>query len=427
MYRKAIEQLKAWKDSTHRKPLVLRGARQVGKTWLMNELGSSCYEKTFYFNFEKEEFLKDIFKNNKNPTRFLELLGILKEDKILPGKHLIIFDEIQECPDALNALKYINEEANEYHVIAAGSLLGTYLAQPHSYPVGKVNLIDIYPMDFEEFLAATAPSLYDLIQKDDTEAISLFHDRFVDQYNNYLIIGGMPECVSSWIEEKNTGIVGQIQDDLIELYENDITKHSGKINSGRILLVFRSIVSLLSKENEKFIYGCVKEGARAREFEDAIEWLVSAGMIIRVFNISKPEHPLKAFETLSSFKLFFFDTGLLKHMAGVSNESIISGADFQFKGPLTENYVCQQLRGLFEVDAHYYSPVQNYELDFIIQNESQIIPIECKGGKNITSASFKRYIKENSPEQAVRYSLLPYKEQENMVNIPLYYVGKIKK
>ena len=427
MYRKAIEQLKAWKDSSLRKPLVLKGARQVGKTWLMKEFGTSFYEKTFYFNFDKEDELKDIFKNNKNPARFLELLGALKEDKILPEKHLIIFDEIQECPDALNALKYINEEANEYHVIAAGSLLGTYLAQPHSYPVGKVNLIDIYPMDFEEFLAAASPSLYELILKDDTDAITLFHGKFVDQYKNYLIIGGMPECVASWIKEKNTGVVGQMQDELIKLYENDIAKHSGKINSGRILLVFRSIVSQLSKENEKFIYGCVKEGARAREFENAVEWLVSAGLVLRVYNVSKPEEPLKAFENLSSFKLFFFDTGLLKRMAGVSNESIILSSDFQLKGALTENYVCQQLRGLFEVDSHYYSPVQNYEVDFVVQKESQIIPIECKGGINVASASFKRYIRENNPEMAVRYSLLPYKKQENMVNIPLYYVEKIRK
>lgn len=426
MYRKAIEQLKEWKKSEFRKPLVLKGARQVGKTWLMKELGSTCYEKTFYFNFEREDVLKDIFKNNKNPERFFELLGTLKEDRILPKKHLIIFDEIQECPDALNALKYINEEANDFHVVAAGSLLGTYLAQPHSYPVGKVNIMDIYPMDFDEFLAATSPSLFNLIQKKDMEAISLFHDNFIDQYKNYLIIGGMPECVLSWIEQKNSGIVSQIQDDLIRLYENDITKHSGKINAARILLVFRSLVSQLAKENEKFLYGCIKEGARAREFEEAIEWLVSAGLILRTYNITKPEHPLKAYENLSSFKLFFFDTGLLKHMAGVSNESIILNMDFQFKGPLTENYICQQLHGVFETDSHYYSPMQNYEIDFIIQNESKIIPIECKGGKNVASASFKRFIRENNPKTAIRFSLLQYKIQENMINVPLYYACNIK-
>ena len=428
MYRKALDELKDWKVSSGRKPLILKGARQVGKTWLMKEFGKECYKKTFYFSFDKEESLHDIFKVNKDPYRIIESLGTIREDKILPEEHLIIFDEIQECPEALNTLKYFNEEANQYHVIAAGSLLGTLLAQPMSYPVGKVNLLNIYPMDFEEFLNALAPGLYRYITETAPEDIlKIQHDKLIEQYRNYLIVGGMPSCVYSWMTEKNSGIVLRLQKELLELYENDISKHSGKINAGRILLVFRSLVSQLSKENEKFIYGCVKQGARAREFEEAIEWLVSAGLVIRIYDVTKPEHPLKTFEDLSSFKLFYFDVGLAKCAAEVTNEAIILNKDFQFKGALTENYTVQQLRTLFDASPHYYSPDRNYEVDFLLQNGMQIIPVECKAGGNVTSASFKRYRRENNPELAIRFSALEYKQQEDMVNVPLYLAGQIKR
>lgn len=260
MYRKALQKMIDWKESSHRKPLVLRGARQVGKTWLMKEFGSQCYEKTFYFSFDKEEDLKTIFTSNKDPFRIIDLLGTIRNDKILPKKHLIIFDEVQECPEALNSLKYFNEEANEYHIIAAGSLLGTLLAEPKSYPVGKVNLMDIYPMDFDEFLKAAEPSLCKYLEETaPEEIIKIQHEKLIEQYRNYLIVGGMPDCVYSWITEKNSGLVLQIQNDLIALYENDISKYNGKVNAGRILMVMRSIVNQLAKENEKFIYGCVKK------------------------------------------------------------------------------------------------------------------------------------------------------------------------
>ena len=428
MQRKALAQLLDWKKSPRRKPLILKGARQVGKTWLMKEFGRLNYEKAFYFSFEREEELFHIFEKNKDPLGIIDQLGTIYNDKIEPEKHLIIFDEIQECPKALNSLKYFNEEANEFHIIAAGSLLGTLLAESMSYPVGKVNLLDIYPMDFEEFLEAVEPSLLNYIeQTSPDEIIEIQHTKLIEHYHNYLIIGGMPECVSCWVNEKNSGIVAEIQKELINLYENDFAKHNKKVNAARILLVFRSLVSQLSKENEKFIYGCVKQGARAREFEESIEWLVSSGIVLRVYDVTKPEHPLKAFEDLSSFKLFFFDVGLLKYAAGVSNKDIILDMGFQFKGALTENYVLQQLIPQFDVKPHYYSPSQNYEIDFLLQNESDIIPVECKAGKNTISASFKRYRNEQNPNFSIRFSELPYKKQEDMINVPLYLAGQIKK
>ena len=428
MQRKALAQLLDWKKSPRRKPLILKGARQVGKTWLMKEFGRLNYEKAFYFSFEREEELFHIFEKNKDPLRIIDQLGTIYNDKIEPEKHLIIFDEIQECPKALNSLKYFNEEANEFHIIAAGSLLGTLLAESMNYPVGKVNLLDIYPMDFEEFLEAVEPSLLNYIeQTSPDEIIEIQHTKLIEHYHNYLIIGGMPECVSCWVNEKNSGIVAEIQKELINLYENDFAKHNKKVNAARILLVFRSLVSQLSKENEKFIYGCVKQGARAREFEESIEWLVSSGIVLRVYDVTKPEHPLKAFEDFSSFKLFFFDVGLLKYAAGVSNKDIILDTGFQFKGALTENYVLQQLIPQFDVKPHYYSPSQNYEIDFLLQNESDIIPVECKAGKNTISASFKRYRNEQNPNFSIRFSELPYKKQEDMINVPLYLAGQIKK
>ena len=278
MRRNAIQELVTWKSSEDRKPMVLKGARQVGKTWLMKEFGQNYYDSYVYFNFDEEDELKSIFEANKNPQRIIELLSLIAGEKILQGKTLIIFDEIQECPEALNTLKYFKEKANEYHVIAAGSLLGTLLAQPKSYPVGMVNLLDIYPLTFDEFLEATDESLYayySSIQKEQPIE-EIFHNRLLEAYNYYLIIGGMPECVSSWIAHKDPAKISQIQKELIEVYENDFSKHNGKVNSGRILMVFRSIVAQLAKSNEKFMYGAVREGGRARDFEEAIEWLVSA-------------------------------------------------------------------------------------------------------------------------------------------------------
>ncbi len=427
MRRTAMEKLVAWKSSDERKPMVLKGARQVGKTWLMKELGKNYYKSFVYFNFDEEDELKSIFETNKNPQRIIELLSMIAGEKIYPLDTLIIFDEVQECPEALNALKYFKEKANEYHVIAAGSLLGTLLAKPKSYPVGMVNLLDIFPLTFEEFLEATDAPLfayYEGIHKEQ-QIEEIFHNRLLEAYNNYLIIGGMPECVSSWLKHKDPAKIAQIQRELIEVYENDFSKHNGKVNSGRILMVFRSIVTQLAKSNEKFMYGAVREGARARDFEEAIEWLVSAGMLNRIYNVSKLEHPISAFDKLDQFKLFLFDTGLLKQMAGVDNSAILLKSTYQFKGPLTENYVLQQLRGQFDVMPRYFSS-RNGEIDFVLQCGMDIIPVETKGGEDKSAPTFKKYVADNHPQYAVRFSKMGYRKDGNITNIPLYLVGKTK-
>jgi predicted AAA+ superfamily ATPase len=427
MKRSAIKMLKAWKVSEDRKPMVLKGARQVGKTWLMKEFGKSCYENFVYFNFDEEEELKSIFGANKTPERIIELLSLIAGVKILPKKTLVIFDEIQECPEALNALKYFKENANEYHVIAAGSLLGTLLAKPKSYPVGMVNLLDIYPLNFEEYLEATDEALfayYRSIQKEQPIE-EIFHSRFLEAYNNYLIIGGMPECVASWVKYKDPKKIAQIQRELIEVYENDFSKHNGRVNSGRLLMVFRSIATQLAKPNEKFMYGAVREGGRARDFEEAIEWLVSAGMLNRVYNVTKADHPLSAFDRPLCFKLFVFDTGLLKYMAGIDNSAILLKTDYQFKGPLTENYVLQQLRGQFEVEPRYYADKIG-EIDFVLQNGTEIIPVEAKGGEDKSAPSFKNYIVEHQPKHAIRFSKRGYLKNGMITNIPLYLAGKTR-
>lgn len=427
MKRKAIEHLINWRQDPERKPLILKGARQVGKTWLMKEFGKNFYESFVYLNFDEEDELKSIFEANKNPHRIIELLSLIAGKKILPEKTLIIIDEIQECPEALNTLKYFKEKANEYHVIAAGSLLGTLLAQPKSYPVGMVNLLDIFPLDFGEFLQATDEMLfryYDAISKEQ-QIEDIFHSRLLDAYNNYLIIGGMPECVASWVKYKDPDRIFKIQRELIEIYENDFSKHNGKVNSGRILMVFRSIAAQLAKPNEKFMYGAVREGGRARDFEEAIEWLVSAGMLSRVCNVSRMEHPLSAFDKLDQFKLFVFDTGLLKHMAGVDNSAILLKSDYQFKGPLTENFVLQQLRGQFDVGPRYYSD-KNSEIDFVLQYGTEIIPVEVKAGEDKSAPSFKRYIADHKPQHALRYSKRAYRKDGYITNLPLYLAGKTR-
>lgn len=427
MKRNAMHALINWKSDPERKPMILKGARQVGKTWLMKEFGKNYYKNFVYFNFDEEDELKSIFETNKNPHRIIELLSLVTGEKIMPEDTLIIFDEIQECPEALNTLKYFNEKANNYHVIAAGSLLGTLLAVPKSYPVGMVNLLDIYPLTFDEFLAAVDPTVYAYYEsvRKEQPIEEIFHNRLLGIYNNYLIIGGMPECVASWIKYQDPARISRIQHELVTVYENDFSKHNGKVNSGRILMVFRSIVSQLAKPNEKFMYGAVREGGRARDFEEAIEWLVSAGMLNRVYNVSKPEHPLSAFDKQEHFKLFVFDTGLLKHMAGIDNSAILLKTDYPFKGPLTENYVLQQLRGQFDIEPRYFSD-KNSEIDFIIQYGTEIIPVEAKGGENKSAPSFKKYIADHRPGHALRFSKRGYKKDGYITNLPLYLAGKTR-
>jgi len=431
MHRNALDELVEWKnDNYRRKPLILKGARQVGKTWLAKEFGRLHYEDTFYFNFEREEKLRTIFQVDKDPVRLIEMLGSMRGKMILPGKHLIIFDEIQECPEAMVSLKYFCEEASEYHIISAGSLLGTHLAQPMSYPVGNASIMNIYPLTFDEFLAATNSILYSayFLMNGTDLTDEVFHNSMLEAYAFYLIVGGMPESVLAWMETKDPARVKRVQSKLVALYEHDISKHHGKINSGKIMLVFRSITAQLAKENEKFIYGCISESARAREFEDAIEWLVSAGILVRICNVSRPEHPLNAFQRLGCFKLFMCDVGLLKYMAGVKNEAILLNSSYLFKGPLTENYILQQIRDLFDVEPKYFTFTGSTrgEIDFLLQDGMDIIPVEVKAGESVKANSFKNYINKYAPAKAIRYSKLKYCQNSAVTNIPLYLAGKTR-
>ncbi len=430
MKRKILNKLIEWKNSKERKPLILQGARQVGKTWIMKEFGKTCFGNYVYFNFDEDSDLKELFKTNKSAQRLIERLSLISEQEIKPETTLIIFDEIQECSDALNSLKYFNENAREYCIISAGSLLGTLLSSPKSYPVGQVNKLNISPLDFEEFLQATNEPLFNIyntvIDKDTAKLESVFATRLKEAYQNYLIVGGLPECVNAWVKYKDPKIVDTIQDELLTLYENDFGKHNGKVNSGRILMVFRNITTQLAKENKKFIYGKVQEGGRAREFEEAIEWLVSAGIINRVYLSSNNIYPLKAYDTLNAFKLYLFDTGLLKHMAGIDNASIVLDKSFPFKGALVENFVLQQLKEIFDIEPRYFTFDKRYETDFLIQASSEIYPIEVKAGKNVDSPSFKAYREKFKPSKSIRYSLLNYSQDGSITNIPLYFVLKTK-
>jgi predicted AAA+ superfamily ATPase len=428
MYRKVFSELVAWKDSPRRKPLVLKGARQVGKTWLMREFANKSYEDSIYVSFDRDADAVKIFDDTKDPKLILERLGLIRGKTILPERTLIILDEIQECSNALGSLKYFNEEANEYHVITAGSLLGTYLANPASYPVGKVNLLSVYPLTFEEYLAAADIGMYRYFcsVKSGADYVSAFHGRMTEHYRKYLIVGGMPECIQSWVNNSAPEEIAAIQEEIISLYENDFTKHSGKINSGRILQVFRSIVPQLAKENnEKFMYAAIAKSARAKDFEDAIEWLVSGGIAYRILNVSKPKYPLRAYEMLNYFKLFLLDVGLIKHMAGLTNKSILLAEAFQFKGQLAENYVLEQLMPLLDQTPNFYAFAQEREIDFLLQRGESIIPLEVKSGGGKTAVSFKSYIAKHNPKTAIRFSTNEFLKNGAITNIPLYFVGKL--
>ena len=428
MYRKTYDELLSWKESARRKPLVIKGARQVGKTWLMNEFARKEYSDHIYVSFDKDPETAKIFDTAKDPKLILERMSLIRGKTILPEETLVILDEIQECPNALGSLKYFNEDANRYHIIAAGSLFGTYLAEPASYPIGKVNLLHIHPLTFEEYLAAADTGMYRYYAsiKSAGDYVSAFHAKMSEHYKRYLIIGGMPECVQSWVSNKDPEELAAIQAEIVELYENDFTKHGGKVNSGRILQVFRSIVPQLAKENnEKFIYAAIAKSSRAKDFEEAIEWLVSSGVVYRILNVSKPEYPVKAYEILNNFKLFLLDVGLVKHIAQITNESILLSGAFQFKGQLAENYVLEQLLPLMGRSPNFYAYAQNREIDFIMQKGELIVPIEVKAGSSKNALSFKSYISKYDPRVAVRFSAMEYLKNGSIINIPLYLAGKV--
>ena len=430
MERFLLKKLIEWKNSKYRKPLILKGARQVGKTYLLKQFGKENYDGVAYFNFDHDENLYNLFVNTKDPKRILEQLAFIYGKAILPGKTLIIFDEIQECPNALNSLKYFQEEANEYHLVCAGSLLGIRLSHT-SFPVGKVEFLNMYPMSFTEFLKAD--NCENLVKYMDSinriEAIpEIFSNQLEEKLKAYFIIGGMPEAVYSWVNDKDIEQVNQIQENILKAYESDFSKHTQNSEANKISLIWNSIPSQLAKENKKFLYQVVKEGARAREYENALNWLNDANLIYKIYNVKKPDFPLKAYHDLSSFKIYMNDVGLLRKMANLDSRIVIEGNKLfeEFKGAFAENYVLNMLNVIFDNTPNYFT-FDRHEIDFIIQNKNEIIPIEVKSGNAVNSNSLTKYNEKYKPTKSIRLSLNNLKQDGNILNIPLYLLENINK
>ena len=430
MERKIMKKLIEWKNDHNRKPLILRGARQVGKTYILKQFGKENYNNVAYFNFDYDQELYQLFENTKDPKRILEQLSFVNGEAIIPEKTLIIFDEIQECPNALNSLKYFNEEANEYHIISAGSLLGIRLSHT-SFPVGKVDFLDMYPMTFSEFLIAEG--LSNLVEY--MESISnfenipeIFFNRLEEKLKAYFIIGGMPEAVKSWVTEKDISKVNKIQENILKAYEADFFIFFTNIEANRISIIWNSVSSQLSKENKKFLYQVAKDGARAREYEGAVNWLNDANLIYKIYSVTKPSMPLKAYNDLSAFKIYLNDVGLLRKMTDLDSKVVIEGNRIfeEFKGALTENYVLQMLLST-GLKANYFTFDNKYEIDFIIQYKNNIIPIEVKSSENINSISLKHYNEKYNPKVRICFSMKNLQKDNNLINIPLFMVEYIKK
>lgn len=425
MKREAIKQLYAWKKKADRKPLIIRGARQVGKTWLMKEFASQAYTQYAYINFEDNEIIKKIFEKDFDIERILLALQLATNVIITPDT-LILFDEIQEATRGVTALKYFQEKAPQYHIIAAGSLLGIAMHKNDSFPVGKVDFIDLYPLSFMEFLDAMGQENFvQLLQKKDWEMISLFHSKLQDYLRQYFYVGGMPAVVSSFVTEKNFSKVRQLQQDILDSYDRDFSKHAPITEVPRIRMIWKSIPSQLSKENKKFIYGLLKEGARAKEFELGIEWLKDAGLIYKVNRTKKGLLPLTAYEDFSAFKLFVVDTGLLCAMSNLPAQVLLDGNALftDYKGALTEQYVLQQVKDIKDLSVYYWSAENSKgEIDFLLQYGAEIIPVEVKSEENLQSKSLRAFIEKNSTLHGVRFSMSNYRRQEWMTNYPLYAV-----
>ena len=427
MRRQAFEQLIEWKNSPDRKPLIVRGARQVGKTWLMKEFAKTHYEDIIYVNFEQNDIMKTLFDEGLEPHRILFKLTTFSGIEPKPAKTLIILDEIQEVPRGLTSLKYFCEDAPEYHVIVAGSLLGITLHQHVSFPVGKVHFLDLYPMSFAEFLYALGKDAYvDLLRKQDRAIIKTFKSQYIEWLRQYFFIGGMPEAVASFIENRNFVKVRQIQKDILNQYESDFSKHAPNEIVPRIRMVWNSILPQLAKENRKFMYAKIKQGARAREFELAMAWLLDCGLIKQVYRVTKPDLPLKAYLDFSAFKLFMVDIGLMAAMGELDVKVILEGSRIfeEFKGALTEQFVFQQLV-LNEnfVITYWSSERSDSEIDLLLQFENEVIPVEVKAAENLNAKSFKLYCQKYQPKYAVRTSLSDYRQEEWMCHVPLYAIG----
>ena len=430
MRRFILDELINWKKSKYRKPLILKGARQIGKTYILKEFGEKEYEGVAYFNFDHDEDLYNLFTDTKDPKRLLEQLSFIYGKAILPEKTLIIFDEIQECPSALNSLKYFQEEANEYHIVCAGSLLGIRLSHT-SFPVGKVDFINMYPMTFKEFL--TADKCENLVEyMESVNRIEKIPDIFFNQLEEklkaYFIIGGMPEAVNAWVNEKDIELVNKIQENILKAYESDFSKHTDNREANKISLIWNSIPSQLSKENKKFLYQVIKQGARAREYEDALDWLNDANLIYKIYNLTKTDFPLKAYNDLNSFKIYMNDVGLLRRMANLDSRIIVEGDRLfeEFKGALTENYVLNMLNNIFDVVPNYYT-YDRHEIDFVIQNKNKIIPIEVKSNKSTNNVSLTRYNEKNKNEISIRFSMNNLSKDGKILNIPLFMIEYLKK
>ena len=416
MERKIINDLLKWKDSPYRKPLILKGVRQVGKTWILKEFGRRYYENTAYFNFDENEDYKQFFETTKDVSRILQNLMLASGEKILPGKTLIIFDEVQDCPKVINSMKYFCENAPEYHIACAGSLLGIALAKPSSFPVGKVDFMQIDPMTFSKYMESV----------DTIEPIpdAFFHPLY-EKLKMYYVTGGMPEPVLMWTQNRDTGAMQHSLSGIIDAYERDFAKHPDTKEFPKISMVWKSIPSQLARENKKFIYKVVKPGARAREYEDALQWLVDARLVHKVYRSSAPGLPIAAYDDLSAFKIYLVDVGLLRRLSQLAPTVFGEGNRLftEFKGALTENYVLQTLIPQFEVAPRYWTQTNPpYEVDFLIQRENDIFPIEVKSEANTTSRSLKKF-KELFPDKVklrIRFSLDNLKLDGDMLNIPLF-------
>lgn len=429
MERSIIKQLKEWKNSPLRKPLILAGARQVGKTYILKEFGKREYENVAYINCDNNPEVAELFAEDYDMKRVLLVIGALTGQPIIPGKTLIILDEIQELPKGLAALKYFCEDAPEYHVAVAGSLLGVALHHGESAPVGKADIIRLFPMSFEEYLLARGEEqVLQILFSKDWPTITLLHEKLTKQLREYYFVGGMPEAVATFLKTNDANQVRRVQDNILYLYRSDMSKHVSADEATRISMVWQSIPSQLAKENKKFVYGAVRKGARAKDFETAIQWLADAGLIYKVSRVREVGMPLKFYEDANAFKLFMLDVGLLGAISEMEPAQMLmsNNAMTESKGAFTENYVLCQLKTLPGIATYYYSREDSrLELDFIVQHQGRIIPVEVKAEENLKSKSLKAFMDKHEDLHAIRFSMSPYREQDWLTNYPLYAVRTI--
>lgn len=429
MYRIAIEKLYRWKESRRRKPLIIQGARQVGKTWLMKEFGRSAYRDMVYINFDSNSRMAELFASDLNTDRLIMGIELYAGKKIDPDSTLLIFDEVQEVPRALSSLKYFYENAPQYHIICAGSLLGIALHEGTSFPVGKVDFLELYPLSFREFLmAVTGIQFAKLLDSQDYKMITSFKQTYIEALKQYYFIGGMPEAVENFTEERDFYEVREVQKRILEAYEQDFSKHAPLEIVPKIRMVWNSIPSQLAKENKKFLYGLVREGGRAKEYETAIMWLCDCGLVYKIERVKGGGIPLKAYVDQKAFKLFVVDVGLLGCMTGLSPKILLDGKDLfkEFKGALTEQYVCQQLKTLENLSIYYYTNDRgSCEVDFVVDTGERTVPVEVKAEVNLKAKSLKTYYEKYQPEISIRTSMADYRPEEWLMNLPLYAIEEI--